>query len=197
MDRILSFAIATFITASILPAQDVLTDRYKQIRQTVTVPLPSLPTPPAIPSKDAPVDRALEAVRSAADSGDDGTIIEALDHDYPAVTSAALKIVTEKRMRIAMPKLIEMYAWLNSPDGGPIFTGDGPYWDEERDPTALELSVDVIAAIDSITGGAIPKPRDKTDAERTRYLKDIKAWWHSASKTRSGSAPLPVAGTSE
>ena len=147
--------------------------------------------------KNKPVEQALEAVRLAAASGNDAMIIEALDHGYPAVKSAALKTVTQKRIRAAMPKLIAMYAWLNSPNGGPIFTGGGPFWDEGRDPTAIELSSDIVAAIDSITGSAIPKPRDKTQAERTRYLNDTKAWWHSASNAGSVSAPPPVVVTSE
>ena len=136
-----------------------------------------------------PVDRALESLRLAAESGSDDAIAEGLDHGHPAVKSPALRIVTQKRMRAAMPKLIEMYAWLISPEGGPMFTGGGPYWDEERDPTALELSADVVAAIDSVTGSAVAKPRDKTHAERTRYLNDVKAWWRSAAKT--GSVPAP------
>ncbi|MHA3770360.1 hypothetical protein ACXR0O_02350 [Verrucomicrobiota bacterium sgz303538] len=130
--------------------------------------------------QNMPFDEVIALIDSAAASGNHSVVIEGLGHGHPGVMSAALKVVTEQHIKSAMPKLMSMYEWFNS-DEAPIFTGNTLIWDEGRDYRTIQLSSEVVAAIDAITGSVIQKPRDTSQAESRRYLKEVKTRWNANS----------------
>lgn len=133
--------------------------------------------PATTPFQDLPVDQADAALKAAVAAGDEPTLFDALRyHNHPGILEGALKAVAQRHPKAALPRLIELYAWLNTADGGPVWTGNSLYWDEHRDHTTIKLGDEVVAAVDAITAKAIPLPKDHSYAEAQRYLTDVKAW---------------------
>ena len=145
---------------------------------------PARAQPPAAASSfaDLPVQQADAALKTAVAAGDEPTIISALSYrNHPGILEDALKVVTQRRPAAALPRLIELFTWLNTADGGPVWTGDEiPYnFEEHRAGTTMKLSDEVVAAVDAITAKALQAPKDHSYAEAQRYLNDVKAWWQA------------------
>lgn len=149
----------------------------------LSIPLARAQQPTATMIEDLPVDQAVALLKVAVAAGDEHIIFGALLYkNHPGIIHDALDAVAQQHTKNAMPRLIELYAWLNTADGGPVWTGtEMPPYDikEHRDGATMKLSDEVVAIVDAITAKTVKPPKDHSYAEGQSYLNDVKAWWHA------------------